>query len=96
MYDGLRVLTGSASDAKDAEGAGRVGNQAPASQDLDRARRFYAERLGLEPSEERPGGLLYRCGGVEFALFESARRPLRARSPRWAGRSTTSTRRSQS
>lgn len=26
----------------------------------------------LEPVEERPGGLLYRCGGVEFALFESA------------------------
>jgi catechol 2,3-dioxygenase-like lactoylglutathione lyase family enzyme len=41
-------------------------------QDLQRARSFYAEKLGLEPSEERPGGLLYRCGEVEFALFESA------------------------
>lgn len=41
------------------------------AQDLERARRFYAEKLGLEPVEERPGGLLYRCGGVEFALFES-------------------------
>ncbi len=41
-------------------------------QDLDRARAFYAEKLGLEPSEERPGGLLYRCVSGEFALFESA------------------------
>jgi catechol 2,3-dioxygenase-like lactoylglutathione lyase family enzyme len=41
-------------------------------QDLNRARAFYADKLGLEPSEERPGGLLYRCAGGEFALFESA------------------------
>ena len=41
-------------------------------QDLQRARSFYSEKLGLEPSEERPGGLLYRCGEGEFALFESA------------------------
>jgi catechol 2,3-dioxygenase-like lactoylglutathione lyase family enzyme len=40
--------------------------------DLARARRFYSEKLGLEPTEERPGGLLYRCGGGSFALFESA------------------------
>ncbi|MFF3687236.1 VOC family protein [Streptomyces sp. NPDC002187] len=42
------------------------------AQDLDRARRFYREQLGLEPVDERPGGLLYRCGGVYFALFQSA------------------------
>ena len=41
-------------------------------QDLKRARSFYAEKLGLQPSEERPGGLLYRCGEGEFVLFESA------------------------
>lgn len=29
-------------------------------QDLHRARSFYADKLGLEPIEERPGGLLYR------------------------------------
>jgi catechol 2,3-dioxygenase-like lactoylglutathione lyase family enzyme len=40
--------------------------------DLARARRFYSEILGVEPTEERPGGLLYRCGGGSFALFESA------------------------
>ncbi|MFB7165037.1 MULTISPECIES: VOC family protein [Streptomyces] len=49
---------------------GRVATRLPA-QDLDRARRFYAERLGLEPVDERPGGLLYRCGDTEFALFRS-------------------------
>jgi catechol 2,3-dioxygenase-like lactoylglutathione lyase family enzyme len=51
-------------------GDARVATRLPA-QDLDRARQFYAEKLGLEPSEERPGGLLYRCGGGEFALFQS-------------------------
>jgi catechol 2,3-dioxygenase-like lactoylglutathione lyase family enzyme len=50
---------------------GRVATRLPAP-DLDRARRFYAEKLGLEPIDERPGGLLYRCGSGEFALFESA------------------------
>ena len=50
---------------------GRVATRLPA-QDLDRARRFYAEQLGLEPVDERPGGLLYRCGGTDFALFQSA------------------------
>jgi catechol 2,3-dioxygenase-like lactoylglutathione lyase family enzyme len=50
---------------------GRVATRIPA-QDLERARTFYAEKLGLEPSEERPGGLLYRCASGEFALFESA------------------------
>jgi catechol 2,3-dioxygenase-like lactoylglutathione lyase family enzyme len=42
------------------------------AQDLERARAFYSEKLGLEPSEERPGGLLYRASGCEFALFETA------------------------
>jgi catechol 2,3-dioxygenase-like lactoylglutathione lyase family enzyme len=41
-------------------------------QDLERARSFYAEKLGLEPVEERPGGLRYRCGKGAFALFQSA------------------------
>lgn len=49
---------------------GRVATRLPA-QDLDRARRFYSERLGLEPADERPGGLLYRLGGAEFVLFRS-------------------------
>lgn len=50
---------------------GDVATRLPA-QDLERARRFYSEKLGLEPVEERPGGLRYRCGGSYFALFASA------------------------
>jgi catechol 2,3-dioxygenase-like lactoylglutathione lyase family enzyme len=53
---------------------GRVATRLPA-QDLGRARRFYAEKLGLEPVDERPGGLLYRCAGGEFALFASTGHP---------------------
>jgi catechol 2,3-dioxygenase-like lactoylglutathione lyase family enzyme len=51
-----------------------VATRLPA-QDLDRARRFYADKLGLEPVEEREGGLRYECGGVAFALFASAGAP---------------------
>ena len=40
-------------------------------QDLDRARRWYSEKLGLEPAEERPGGLVYRLASGEFALYAS-------------------------
>jgi catechol 2,3-dioxygenase-like lactoylglutathione lyase family enzyme len=42
------------------------------AQDLERARTFYSEKLGLEPDEERPGGLRYRCGTGWFAVFQSA------------------------
>jgi catechol 2,3-dioxygenase-like lactoylglutathione lyase family enzyme len=49
----------------------RVATRIPV-RDLARARRFYAERFGLEAAEERPGGLLYRLAAGEFALFESA------------------------
>ena len=52
----------------------KVAARLPA-QDLDRARAFYAERLGLEPVDERPGGLLYRVQSGEFAIFESTGRP---------------------
>jgi predicted enzyme related to lactoylglutathione lyase len=45
------------------------------ARDLGRARRFYAEKLGLEPAETRPGGLRYQCRGASFSLFESAGRP---------------------
>jgi catechol 2,3-dioxygenase-like lactoylglutathione lyase family enzyme len=48
-----------------------VSTRLPA-QDLARARAFYAEKLGLEPVEERPGGLRYQCGRGLFSLFESA------------------------
>ncbi len=50
---------------------GSVAGRLPA-QDLERARRFYSEKLGLEPTAERPGGLLYEMANGEFALFQSA------------------------
>lgn len=50
-----------------------VATRLPA-RDLDRARAFYRDKLGLEPVEERPGGLRYECGGGVFALFASAGR----------------------
>jgi catechol 2,3-dioxygenase-like lactoylglutathione lyase family enzyme len=52
----------------------RVATRLPA-QDLGRARAFYSQKLGLEPVDERPGGLLYRVAAGEFALFASAGAP---------------------
>jgi predicted enzyme related to lactoylglutathione lyase len=52
----------------------KVATRLPA-QDLGRARAWYSEKLGLDPSDERPGGLLYRVGSGEFALFASAGGP---------------------
>jgi catechol 2,3-dioxygenase-like lactoylglutathione lyase family enzyme len=49
---------------------GSVATRLPA-QNLERARAFYAEKLGLEPVEEREGGLRYVCAAGEFALFQS-------------------------
>ncbi|MET3448989.1 VOC family protein [Ralstonia sp. 1138] len=48
-----------------------VSTRLPA-QDLMRARQFYSSKLGLEPVEERPGGLRYKCGNGYFTLFQSA------------------------
>ena len=40
--------------------------------DLERAKRFYAEKLGLTPESELPGGLWYRCGkDTRFSGFTS-------------------------
>ena len=43
--------------------------------DLERARRFYADKLGLTPETalpDRRDGLFYRCGGgTRFLLFPS-------------------------
>lgn len=48
-----------------------VATRLPAK-DLERARAFYRDKLGLEPAEERPGGLLYHCGSGSFVLFASS------------------------
>jgi hypothetical protein len=42
------------------------------TQDLARARSWYAEKLGLEPVEERAGGLRYEGAAGVFCLFASA------------------------
>lgn len=43
----------------------------PAS-DLERAKSFYKEKLDLSPTEERPDGVFYECGGgSRFFLYES-------------------------
>ena len=52
------------------EGA-RIASRIPV-RDLGRAREWYSAKLGLEPVEERPGGLRYALANGEFALFESA------------------------
>ncbi len=44
----------------------------PAS-DMDRARAWYSERMGLEPTEESPdGSLFYDVGGSTVLLYPSA------------------------
>jgi catechol 2,3-dioxygenase-like lactoylglutathione lyase family enzyme len=42
------------------------------TRDLARARRWYAEKLGLEPVEEREGGLRYERAEGVFCLYASA------------------------
>jgi len=39
--------------------------------DLERAKAFYADKLGYKPTEERPDGLLYESGGSKFMLYPS-------------------------
>jgi catechol 2,3-dioxygenase-like lactoylglutathione lyase family enzyme len=55
-------------------GNAKVATRLPAK-DLDRARAFYSEKLGLEPVEQRDGGLRYVCANGEFAIFISAGLP---------------------
>src|SRR5262245_30258804 len=49
----------------------KVATRLPAK-DLNRARAFYSEKLGLEPVEQREGGFRYVCVAGEFAIFASA------------------------
>ena len=40
--------------------------------DIDRARNFYADTLGLTPTGENPGGLIYTTsGGTTFFLYQT-------------------------
>ena len=42
------------------------------AKDLQRARRWYADKLGLHAPEERTGGLRYQTAAGAFCLFLSA------------------------
>jgi len=55
----------------------RAATMLPA-QDLERAKGFYRDKLGLTPTQERDpmGGMLYELdGGTGFALFLSSGKP---------------------
>jgi catechol 2,3-dioxygenase-like lactoylglutathione lyase family enzyme len=44
--------------------------------DLDRAKRFYAEKLGMTPDRETEAGAFYRCrGDSEIFVFASGGAP---------------------
>jgi catechol 2,3-dioxygenase-like lactoylglutathione lyase family enzyme len=56
----------------------RVHPTIPAA-DLDRARSWYADRLGFQPTRELPGGLMYDAAeGTRFIIFAS---PTAGKSP---------------
>ena len=42
----------------------------PAS-DIGRARAFYKDKLGLEPTREERGGLIYESNSSKFLLYET-------------------------
>ncbi|MGH7750884.1 MAG: VOC family protein [Candidatus Dormibacteria bacterium] len=48
----------------------RIHATLPAS-DLERAKAFYADKLGLTPATETPAGSFYEIGGSRFFLFPS-------------------------
>jgi catechol 2,3-dioxygenase-like lactoylglutathione lyase family enzyme len=46
------------------------------AQDINRAKAFYADKLGLQPTQEDPGGLQYQLeDGSTFAVFPSSGAP---------------------
>jgi catechol 2,3-dioxygenase-like lactoylglutathione lyase family enzyme len=42
------------------------------AKDMNRAKQFYAEKLGMNPSAESPAGLVYQCKESWFLLFPSS------------------------
>ncbi|HEX3237926.1 MAG TPA: VOC family protein [Gaiellaceae bacterium] len=45
------------------------------AQDVERARAFYRDVVGLEPVHENHGHLFYECGGSSFLVFPSSGLP---------------------
>ena|SRR3712207_5327559 len=44
-------------------------------QDLERAKSFYRDMLGMQPEEENEAQARYRAGAVDFFLFRSTGKP---------------------
>jgi catechol 2,3-dioxygenase-like lactoylglutathione lyase family enzyme len=42
--------------------------------DLERAKRFYGDKLGLIPSSEQPAGIFYEVGSTRFLVFPTGGR----------------------
>ena len=59
-----------------------------AAADIDRARRWYAEKLSLHPVHEVEGELIYRLSGSTFMVYETPSAGS-ARSPSGSGPATT-------
>src|SRR2546428_3437995 len=38
---------------------------------LQRARKFYEQTVGLEPGEAYGGGVIYMCGGAEVFMYQT-------------------------
>ena len=66
----------------------KVTANVPAS-DLDRARRFYADTLGLTPADENPGGLVYTTDGGTSSSSTRPSTPARPVTPSPSGTSAT-------
>lgn len=45
------------------------------AQDMERAKSFYADRLGIKPTEESEDGVTYEIAGSTFFLFPSSGKP---------------------
>ena len=45
------------------------------AQDVERARAFYRDVLGLEPVRDHQSHLFYECGGASFLVFPSSGSP---------------------
>jgi len=43
-----------------------------AAQDVERAKQFYAEKLGLHPVRQEAQGFIYNVGGSEFFLYQTS------------------------
>ena len=43
------------------------------AKDLDRARKFYQEKVGLDPGDKFDGGITFKCGGgTTIVMYQSA------------------------